>query len=318
MHPKSTIERYVADGLPESDERELRRHLKECEECRAHYDRERLLMRALAGDANRATAVETAMHQALAARAIFPPSEARPRVGASNFGALLDRLVWAPARFWIGAATAALLLIAILLPLRNAVGTMPVAATVLRAKGATITTAGAGGKELVEGSELRAIDVVQVASGGLVELVLARGGTLRVFPDTELALGARGESVALERGKVWCLPESGKGSFVVTTETATVRVLGTSFVVDATSEITDVRVVSGSVEVEDSEGHGVVRLQQDEGTRVARGESPSPPRRASTSADENEWERFLDELMRAIDNGVKAIQREMQRSRGRE
>lgn len=306
MHPKSIIDRYVADGLPDADARELRHHLRACVECRAYYDAQRLLFRALAGDANAPTGAEIELHSSLAAGTVFRSAHAT----RSRLAALLDRLLWIPARSWaLGAgAAAAVVLLIIFVPSGAERATMPLAAVVTHAKSASV--AGVG---LEEAMEVHALDVIEVPKGGVLELALVRGGTLRVFPESKIALGARGESVALDHGKVWCLPEEGKGGFEVTTATATVRVLGTSFIVDADEEKTDVRVVSGSVEVSDSDERGHVRLQKEESTRVEHGQQPSTPRRASTSSDTREWQRFFDELVKSIDHGVKALQRELQK-----
>lgn len=310
MHPRATIDRYVADGLAAAGERTLRQHLKACARCRAYYDEQRVIFRALAGDANRPTRHELAVHGSLAARAVFPEDKASPGTRQATLADLVDRLLWLPARTWAlgaGAVTAAVVVFLIVLgPSGAGAGSMPLAAIVTRTKAASVA-----GVALAEAAELRALDVIEVPKGGFLELALVRGGTLRVFPASRLALAARGEAVTLDHGKLWCLPETGRGSFEVTTATATVRVLGTSFIVDADEEKTDVRVISGSVEVSDSDERGRVRLQNEESTRVERGQRPRPPRRASTSADRNEWQHFLDELLKSISRGVKALQHEL-------
>ncbi|MBI1948501.1 MAG: FecR domain-containing protein [Deltaproteobacteria bacterium] len=310
MHPRSAIERYVADGLPEADERALRQHLKACAECQAYYDRQRVVLRALAGDVNQPTREEIKLQGALAARAVFPDNDGAARRPHRTLAELVDRLLWAARRSWaLGAAGAvAVVLLVVLVPKGGGDGAMPLAAVVTNSSSATVA-----GQTLEEATELRALDVIEVPKGGALELALVRGGTLRVFPNSRLALGARGESVALEYGKVWCLPEEGKGGFEVTTSTATVRVLGTSFIVDAGDDKTDVRVVSGSVEVSDSDEQGTVILQKEESTRVERGQRPSPARRATAAADTIEWQRFFGDIVKGIDRGVKALDRAIQR-----
>lgn len=313
MHPRSTIDRYVADGLPDQDERELRAHLKSCNECRDYYDTQRVLFRAVAGDAQAPTPDELRLHSRLAAKTVFPDQPAaRER---TTLGDLLERFLWAPSRAWgFGAAAAAAAILLVVVLTRQVEGdrAMPVAATIAHVEAATLD-----GEVLEEGRALRALEVVDVPKGGIVEVELVRGGLVRVFPETRFALGARGESVVLHTGKVWCLPEEGKGAFEVTTSTATVRVLGTSFIVDADEKKTDVRVVSGSVEVTDIEERGRVRLQKDESTHVEHGQRPSSPRRASTTSDTQQWQRFFDQLVKDIQKGLQSIGKQLQQGERR-
>lgn len=311
MHPRSTIDRYVADGLlDEGAERELRAHLKGCAACRGYYDEQRSALRAVSGDVNEPTADEKRLHSRLALDTVFPAATA---ASSRRFSPreLFERLFWSPARTWgLGAtALAAVILVVVLMP-KGGSGELPLAATVARADGATRK-----GESLEVGGELRALDVVDVPRGALLEVELVRGGLVRVFPETRFALGPRGESVTLDKGKVWCLPEEGRGGFEVTTPSATVRVLGTSFVVDADDEKTDVRVVTGSVEVTDLDERGRVRLQTEESTRVVRGERPSAPRRANASADTLQWQRVVDQLVRDIQKGFKSLGRQLQQGR---
>ena len=302
MHPRSQVDRCVAEGLPADDELALRSHLRGCAECRAYYDAQRLLARALAGDVNQPTTVEVREHERRVVDALFPPTTPPPSRFA--LGALFDRLLWTPPRAFAlaGAGVVGLLLLFLLVP------TGGVAATVLHARGATVA-----GAPLKAGSEVGARAPIELGKDGAVELSLVRGGTLRIFGGARLALGARGASVALERGKVWALPDPGKGRFEVTTPTALVRVLGTSFIVDASAERTDVRVVTGSVEVIDNDERGRVTLGRGEGTLVKRGEPPQPAQRVSTAEDTNEWQRFFEQLLRHLQDGFESITRELQR-----
>lgn len=307
MHPRSTIDRYVADGLPDEDERSLRAHLKSCSECRDYYDAQRVLFRAVAGDAQAPTPDELRLHSRLAAKTVFPDQPAaRERTTLRD---LFERFFWAPSRAWgFGAAAAAAAILLVVVLTRQGEGgegdrAMPLAGTIAHVEGATVD-----GQPLVQGRELRALEVVDVPKGGIVEVNLVRGGLVRVFPETRLALGARGESVVLHTGKVWCLPEEGKGGFEVTTSTATVRVLGTSFIVDTDEEKTDVRVVGGSVEVTDTEERGRVRLQKEESTRVEQGRAPTTPRRASTTSDTQQWQRVFDQLGQAVRKGIESLE----------
>ena len=304
MHPRSRIERYVVDGLPAAAEQALRAHLEVCAPCRACYDEQRLLQRALAGDTRTPTAHETSQLQRRIVDAVFPRPPAAPSL-RQRLEALVDRLLWTPPRSFIavGGAVAVLLLLLLRVP-----GGSSPAATVLHARGASVA-----GVALVDGAVVEGLQVLELTKGGAVELELQRGGQLRVFGGTRLALGPRGESVVVERGKVWCLPAEGRGSFEVSTATATVRVLGTSFIVEASDERTDVRVVSGRVEVTDTDERGRVTLGRDEGTRVDRGQGPSPARKSSAAGDTREWQRFFDELFRNLRDGVETFKRGLKR-----
>lgn len=308
MHPKDTIARYVAEGLPEADERKVRAHLSSCESCRAFYDEQRTLMRALAGDVNAPTKGELSLQSALAVRAVFPTENDAPAKRRAPLVDFVDRLLWAPARtLALPLGVVAVLLIAVVMApsLEDAVP-VPLSAHVVHATAASID-----GEPLVKGQEVRARDAIRVKKGGMLELSLVRGGTVRVFPGSALALGARGETVELRDGKIWCLPDEGKGRFEVTTKTATVRVLGTSFIVDATAERTDVRVVSGRVEVVDRGARGRVTLARDESTRVEMGRPPTPPRRADVNDDTREWHRFFERLLDDLARSMKILEKQL-------
>jgi len=302
VHPRDTIARYVTLGLPDAEAHTLRKHLASCADCRAFYDEQRVLLRALAGDANAPTPDEVALHRGLAIRAIFgeSPVDARPTLGD-----VVDRLLWVPLRTWtLGAVALTALVIASLAVLRpSGPNIEPLAARVAHATAATL-----GVEPLLKGSEVRAGDPLVVKKGGMLELELVRGGTVRVFSESRLALGARGETVSLESGKIWCIPDEGRGRFEVSTSTASVRVLGTSFIVESRAERTDVRVVSGRVEVVDHGARGKVQLKRDESTHVTAGRAPSPARRASTSADTSEWQRFFDQLLNDLKRSMKILE----------
>ncbi|HEX8950954.1 MAG TPA: zf-HC2 domain-containing protein, partial [Polyangia bacterium] len=59
MHrSRAAIARYLAHDVSAASERRTRRHLGACARCRAIYGEETALLRALAGDARRATPAE--------------------------------------------------------------------------------------------------------------------------------------------------------------------------------------------------------------------------------------------------------------------
>src|SRR5262245_55700725 len=258
MHlSRGAIERYLAHDASATQERRVRRHLGGCARCRAVYDEESALLRALAGDSQQATAAEDArvVRQALAAAGLSLPRPARTR---------LDAIVGTPGRFALVGAAIVLLLIAggIWLGSSNrgvrqpvianrppAAASASLAGSLAMARGVTVD-----GKPAASGDALVAGAAVAVGVHGLAEIVVVRGGRIRLYPGARVALSARGEVVSLAAGKAWCQVDKARGSFAVRTDRAEARVLGTSFVVDrAASGDTDVRVIEGTVEVEDAD-----------------------------------------------------------------
>jgi len=326
MHPESAIDRLVDEGLPLDEERDVRAHLRTCAACRARYDHARSVARALMGSLDAPTPSEAAVSLRLVTDAVFPDAAKRaPRAPFMERMRLL--LVWSPQRALAMAATAALALVALTaLWTRDSPSTTEVApvavapeieatsepapaapaATVMHATGATRS-----GVALRTGDTVRADERIVVDGAGALELTLVRGGALRVYAKSTLSLDARGETVALTRGKVWAIPDEGKGRFVVSTSTADVTVLGTSFVVDATAERTDVRVISGSVRVVDKGARGDVTLTKGQGTRVQRGSAPTAPAHASTRADTNEWKRFFENVLRDLERSMRILEKEI-------
>ncbi len=303
MHPERAIVRYVVEGLPVSAERRLRAHLRDCERCRARYDAERRLFAALSGKPDEA-GDERAFEMRLLAE-IFPPVQP---AASSSWHEMLASLLWAP-RPALAAGVLAVVALAVLITavVPGRPSASGIAGTVVRAAGAKSSE-----QVLDVGAKVRPLDVVRVEHGGMLELSLERGGLLRVFPDTTLVLGRRGESVVLDHGKVWCLPDANRGSFEVTTATATARVLGTSFIVAADDDATDVRVVSGVVEVQDAEERGRVVVRREQSTRVLKGQGPTAASRSSVD-DIGEWQRFWDALVKSLKSGFDSIERELKR-----
>lgn len=307
MHPRAAIKRYAASGLDGVAEAQLRAHLSECGECRAYYDEQRLLARALAGDVLKPTSLE---EEAIIARTMAV-AFVRPAAEPSTPLRRLRRvLAWRPALAFAGVVLAAALVVVVVRrPASPVTRERAIAAHVVHAQRAHI-----GDTALEDGAVVPALGIVELADDGVLELSVERGGSVRAYPGTRLALSERGESVVLDTGKVWCLVDAGKGSFEVSTKTALVHVVGTSFIVESRGDgATDVRVVSGKVDVTDGEERGTVTLTADQGTHVAVGAPPEPPRRVSTSRDVADWQRFLDRLLKQLQDGVRALSEKLQR-----
>lgn len=312
-HRRADIDRYLAEGLPAEAERTLRTHLADCADCRQIYDEELRLRRALAGAPGRATASEEARLQRLVLEraGLTPPRLASP--APSWLGLNLPRSAtgW-PARLALGAASLALVVgLWAALSRRDSGQALPVAAApqevlaarLIQARGVTLDGAPAKvGATVLVNSEVR------IVADGMAELDLVRGGRILLFPRSRLSLGPRGESVVLSTGKVWCEVEPGRGRFVVQTEHGQARVLGTSFVVDKPmGSETEVRVIGGLVEVEDTERRGLVRVRAGQRTRLRREAAPAPAMAYDSGRDRADLEQALQQLGREIERGLRRL-----------
>ena len=142
---------------------------------------------------------------------------------------------------------------------------------------------------------------LEVGQRGIAELSLERGETVRVYPGTVITLDGPGSSLELDSGKVWCLVELAAVPFVVKTDLAEARVVGTSFVVErAPSGETNVRVMKGQVQVKKLERKEKLLVKSGWKTRVARDKPLGPPQRYGPGTDRSEWDRAVDELWRDI------------------
>jgi hypothetical protein len=315
MHPRGNIDRYLAEGLPADTERELREHLRSCEECRRLYDEEVRLRRALAGDPKQPTRTEEARLRRLVldrAGLVIPLSA--PTRAPSR--ALADRIRSNPWRFAVPMGAAALAMLVGLWiihpwhaepippkPQRDTPAEPVLAARLTQAKEVTID-----GAPAKPGATIRSGAEVAVSGAGLAELELLRGGRTRLFPRTRLKLTPRGETIELESGKVWCEVTAGRGRFVVAIERGEARVLGTSFVVEKLSSgDTDVRVLSGTVEVEDSGHAGMVRVQEGQRTRLLSGAPPTQVLRYDPQSDRGDWEQAFRRLGREIERTFRKL-----------
>ena len=288
MHPDRDIELYVAEGLPPAAEERLRTHLARCAHCRARYDERVLLMRALAGDPGKATAAED---RRMAARALSG-FRARPH-SPGRADRVVDGLLWlrGPRLATAGALAAAAVVLVI--------WTRPPPARLVAAEGVQVD-----GELAAPGDGLSTGARVQVAVTGVAELTIARGGTIRVFPGATVTVGARGELIELERGRVWCQVDHNGRPFAVRTDRGEARVLGTSFVVEKSGDgDTEVRVQEGTVAVEDRDHRGTVEVHSGQKTRLRARAAPTPPRGYS-DRDRSDWVRSLENFLRKVGRGI--------------
>jgi ferric-dicitrate binding protein FerR (iron transport regulator) len=177
---------------------------------------------------------------------------------------------------------------------------------VVLARGATVNgRAAAAGAEVPPGAALA------ISRRGLAEIDLANGRRVRLFPGARATLAPASDAVELTAGRLWCVIEPQRGPFRVRTVHAEVRVLGTSFVVERTGRDTDVRVVKGTVEVEDAGRRGTVRVAGGEHSRVLPRAAPRRAQRYAAGADENDWDRFVRRLTRALKRTFRSIEQEL-------
>jgi ferric-dicitrate binding protein FerR (iron transport regulator) len=284
LHREGRIDRYLAGDLDMGAAVSLRAHLSGCARCRAYYDSQVVLLRGLAGNPERPTPAEDArmVERALAAVGLATPRPKR---------SLLDRMLARP--FAYGAAALAVVLLLVGIGLFGVQPEGP-AATLMRANAVTID-----GMPATRGAVVRVGQKIHVGDKGAAELEVARGGRVKLYPGADAELGRRGENVDLRLGRVWCEVDHDHGAFTVTTDRGVARVLGTSFVVERTRDgETDVRVMKGTVEVEDRERAGKVRVEANHRTRIGRSGAPSPSRHYSADGDRNDWEKFWNDLGR--------------------
>ncbi len=310
MHPRAaTIDRLVLGEFQPAAEERLRGHLRRCSPCRETYDQLILLHRALAGNPARPASTEEArmIRRALATvTAARAPAVARfPLWGAWAWGtAAAMAVVVAATVAGLRAArrppAAAGWSSATLATLREPA--FAIAGRVLHARGLLLRGHSASDGNPILVGEAVAVAPPGSAGGqpGMAEVSVARGGAVRLFPGTTLTLGAGGERVQLEQGEIWCLPDHNGEPFVVATDEGEVRTIGTSFIVERRDDDTSVRVLQGSVEVEDRDRRGLVRLHAEQQTRLAPGRQPEPARRYAPARDRNAWDAVVSGLVRFL------------------
>lgn len=296
MHLKYNIDLYISEGLPPKAEARLRKHLRICSRCRSYYDRQTAVYRALSGDPDNPTPQEEERLVRLVRQNVgLQPAEQPPEEKPGFWG----RVFWTPAPML---ATAILLAIlatagAAYSLLIASPGDSIIAAKLVTSRNVELDGVPLDAKTSADLS-IRAGVKLAVGPGGFAQLSLKQGGSVRVFPDSTLSLSGPGEILELAGGKVWCLVDPVHVPFaipfMVRTDTAEVRSIGTSFAVEILpSGETDVRVAKGTVEVRETRSGDAIRVEGCYETRIAPGNPPSPPDRYSPKHDRLEWNAVI-------------------------
>lgn len=286
MHSKATIDRYLAGSLSPHIEDRLRSHLTGCLACRQYFEEQIVLLRSLAGNLARPTVAEEdrVLRRALAGAGLAAPESA----GRST---LLDRLRARPIRFAALIAALLILFLAGVIWMSRArspqssrlVFVPPAAVPSQPVQAARLTTAkrtAIDGKPTRVGSVVFAGVPVEVTAGGVAEATLNRGGRVRVLSRSQAIFSAQGQAIELKAGKVWSKVDNHSEPFRVRTDHGEARALSATFIVERTAAgETEVRVVRGSVEVEDGQHRGVVQVKRGQETHLRSNAPPSPARR---------------------------------------
>ena len=302
MHPSaSRVDRYLQEGLRPRAEGKLRDHLHACGNCRDHYDDQVVLLRALAGDAESPTKQEDERMVRLALTAAGLPLAQEPEERRS--------IPYLPVPAFAAAAVVLLVVLTLGLWLALRPAEPVIAAQLIKAKNLTLDGVAADTR-IFKKIPIRAGEMLAVEKSGFAELALAQGGAVRIYPRTVLSLSGPGELVDLGMGKVWCIIKPVGKPFMVRTDVAEARVVGTSFVVEREkSGETEVRVMKGEVEVRNVEKEEKVRVRGGSRTRVAADQPPSPPRRYDPAEDESQWDAFLRELKRGVKRAIRDVEK---------
>lgn len=298
MHLNHNIDLYLSEGLPPRAEARLRGHLRTCGRCRAFYDKQVVVHRTLAGNPD----IPTPQEEERLVRLVLQKTGLRlPEPQPEEKPGLTGRLLWAPAP---ALAAAALLLILVIIGLAYslmvALPGEPVVAAHL-VKGRNLELNGAPVDARAPGELIvRAGVKLEVGREGFAELSLKRGGSVRVFPESTLTLSGPGELVELSGGKVWCLVDPVDVPFdipfMVKTDLAEIRAIGTSFIVERrNSGETDVRVAKGVVEARDIKTGEAVEIDGCHEALIVPGGSKPSPGRYSPKHDRSNWNAVLGE-----------------------
>lgn len=299
MHTSaSRIDRYLQDDLPPRAGEKLRGHLRDCPDCRDRYDRQVVLLRALAGDAEKPSMQEDERMVRLALQAAgLPPQEPEeqrslPYIPVPAFAAAVVVLLVVTLGLWLALRPAEPVIVAQLIKAKN-----------LTLDGVAADT------RVFNTIPIRSGEMLAVEKRGFAELMLMHGGKVRIYSRTVLSLSGTGEVVDLDLGKVWCIVKPSNRAFVVRTDIAEARVLGTSFVVERERDgETEVRVMKGEVEVKNVDKEKKVRVKGGTRTRVAADSPPTPPRRYDPDEDESQWDAFVRELKLGVKRAIRDIQ----------
>lgn len=292
MHLKYNIDLYLSEGLPPKAEARLRKHLRICSRCRSYYDRQTAVHRALSGDPDNPTPQEEERLVRLIRQNVgLQPAEQPPEEKPGFWG----RVLWTPAPMLATAIFLAILTIGCVAYslLVASPGDPVIAARLVASRNVELDGVPLDAKASADLSIHTGVKLA-VGRGGFAQLSLQQGGSVRVFPGSTLSLSGPGEILELASGKVWCLVDPVHIPFaipfMVKTDTAEVRSIGTSFAVEILpSGETDVRVAKGVVEVRETRSGDAIRVEGCYETRIAAGNPPSPPGRYSPKHDRLEW-----------------------------
>jgi len=160
--------------------------------------------------------------------------------------------------------------------------------SVLAVRGAVFRDSGSGLQPLAAKATVERGDSI-VSKAGKARISLADGTVISIGENTRIRLAdyqgvsaATATRLALVAGALRLLVNriTPTGRFEVETETAVAAVRGTDWVVEATSEVTSVVVVSGAIAVSSRGAQAqstVVLDTPGAGTDVPRGSAPTPP-----------------------------------------
>jgi hypothetical protein len=164
------------------------------------------------------------------------------------------------------------------------------AGQVIRTQGHVIKTSASGEAPLAAGASVAVGDTVVTGEGAKLDLRFSDGSLLTVGPSSRVeiaryapeATGGQGEALlSLLSGIIKLIVNDGArwSRFAVETETAVASVRGTEWLVDAAKGTSAVFVLRGSVEVAGrGTEDGSVTLGPGQGTDVAAGAAPTPPK----------------------------------------
>ncbi len=274
-HSRWLIDLHLADGLPAPLEQRLRSHLRGCERCRAYYDENVRLLRAVRGGAPGMG--ELARIERLALGAISGSTPGRVAV-------------WGVAGAAVAAALIAFVAYAALAT--DEVGRVASAGT-LTIEGAPARV----GDDVPEGA-------LVVAVKGTSELSLEGGRTVLLTEGTAVRVGAKGAVATLEAGRARFSVEPEQRQFVVVAGEASVEVQGTVFTVDRREkDEVLVHVERGRVRVAGKKNAVVVSAGQ---ATLVRSGSAAAPRRSGRY--------IVDDAAEAVRQLRLELQRELQRT----
>ena len=165
----------------------------------------------------------------------------------------------------------------------------PIVGTVLAVRGAVFADTGGGSQTLTVNAPLRRSDTI-TTNAGKAKIALNDGTVISIAENTRLRLADYDKAssgfrtrLALISGamRVLVAKITPAGRFEVETETAIAAVRGTDWVIETTPAGTAVAVLRGAVAVSSLEAppqSSVVLRSPGQGTDVAHGKAPTPPK----------------------------------------